>query len=168
MILDFSGIGRETEALESKGRGRRCVGGRNRGMVRTERTVADRGVAAVADNACTAATPPHRCAVGQSSMEQRRLYLVDWAEAVAGPPEFDAAFFIQSIAVESPSIPRLFSDGIRRLIPGMRRPWKQRFVLRRRFLRTGHGFRNCRPCRGFADLSGDSWSSPWDGRCEGS
>ena len=30
-----------------------------------------------------------------------RLYLLDWAEAVAGPPEFDAAFFIQSIAVES-------------------------------------------------------------------
>jgi Phosphotransferase enzyme family len=30
-----------------------------------------------------------------------RLYLVDCAEAVAGPPELDAAFFIQSIAVES-------------------------------------------------------------------
>src|SRR5262249_3745526 len=30
-----------------------------------------------------------------------RLYLLDWAEAVAGPPELDTAFFIQSIAVES-------------------------------------------------------------------
>ena len=30
-----------------------------------------------------------------------KLYLVDWAEAVAGPPEFDAAAFMQTIAVES-------------------------------------------------------------------
>jgi hypothetical protein len=30
-----------------------------------------------------------------------RLYLLDWAQAVAGPPEFDAAAFIQTIAVES-------------------------------------------------------------------
>ena len=33
--------------------------------------------------------------------QNKKLYLVDWAEAVAGPPEFDAAAFIQTIAVES-------------------------------------------------------------------
>ena len=33
--------------------------------------------------------------------KEKKLYLVDWAEAAAGPPEFDAAELIQTIAVES-------------------------------------------------------------------
>jgi Ser/Thr protein kinase RdoA (MazF antagonist) len=46
-----------------------------------------------------------------------RLYLVDWAEAVAGPPEFDAAFFIQSIAVESPLDPETILEWYREVHP---------------------------------------------------
>ena len=46
-----------------------------------------------------------------------RLYLVDWAEAVAGPPEFDAAFFIQSIAVESPLDPETILAWYREVNP---------------------------------------------------
>src|SRR5262249_61742897 len=46
-----------------------------------------------------------------------RLYLVDWAEAVAGPPEFDAAFFIQSIAVESPLDPETILEWYREVNP---------------------------------------------------
>lgn len=33
--------------------------------------------------------------------KDQRLYLVDWAKVVAGPAEFDLAFFAQSIAAES-------------------------------------------------------------------
>ena len=43
--------------------------------------------------------------------------MVDWAEAVAGPPEFDAAFFIQSIAVESPLDPDTILDWYRQIHP---------------------------------------------------
>lgn len=46
-----------------------------------------------------------------------RLYLVDWAEAVAGPPELDAAFFIQSIAVESPLDPETILEWYRQIHP---------------------------------------------------
>ena len=46
-----------------------------------------------------------------------RLYLVDWAEALAGPPEFDAAFFIQSIAVESPLDPETIFEWYRQVHP---------------------------------------------------
>src|SRR5262249_29636922 len=46
-----------------------------------------------------------------------RLYLVDWAEAVAGPPEFDTAFFIQSIAVESPLDPETILEWYRQIHP---------------------------------------------------
>src|SRR5215472_6363943 len=46
-----------------------------------------------------------------------RLYLVDWAQAIAGPPELDAAFFIQSIAVESPLDPETILGWYREANP---------------------------------------------------
>ena len=46
-----------------------------------------------------------------------RLYLLDWAQAVAGPPELDAAFFIQSIAVESPLDPETILGWYREVNP---------------------------------------------------
>jgi Ser/Thr protein kinase RdoA (MazF antagonist) len=46
-----------------------------------------------------------------------RLYLVDWAQAAAGPPELDAAFFIQSIAVESPLDPETILGWYREVNP---------------------------------------------------
>lgn len=46
-----------------------------------------------------------------------RLYLVDWAQAIAGPPELDAAFFIQSIAVESPLDPEAILGWYREVNP---------------------------------------------------
>jgi hypothetical protein len=45
------------------------------------------------------------------------LYLVYWAQAVAGPPELDAAFFIQSIAVKSPLDPETILGWYREVNP---------------------------------------------------
>jgi Ser/Thr protein kinase RdoA (MazF antagonist) len=46
-----------------------------------------------------------------------RLYLVDWAEAFAGPPEFDAAAFIQTIAVESTFAPETILEWYQEVNP---------------------------------------------------
>jgi Ser/Thr protein kinase RdoA (MazF antagonist) len=49
--------------------------------------------------------------------KDRRLYLVDWAEALAGPPEFDAAAFVQTIAVESTLDPEMILEWYREVNP---------------------------------------------------
>jgi Ser/Thr protein kinase RdoA (MazF antagonist) len=46
-----------------------------------------------------------------------RLYLVDWPEAIAGPPEFDATAFIQTIAVESTLAPETILEWYQEINP---------------------------------------------------
>jgi len=69
----------------------------------------------------TTPVPPQllHCDVRSDNLRWKngRLYLVDWAEAVAGPPEFDAAFFIQSIVVESPLDPETILAWYREVNP---------------------------------------------------
>jgi len=66
-------------------------------------------LSSVASRLLTSPAPPQLLHTDARSDNLRwkkgRLYLVDWAQAVAGPPELDTAFFIQSIAVESPLDP---------------------------------------------------------------
>jgi Ser/Thr protein kinase RdoA (MazF antagonist) len=75
----------------------------------------------VSSTLLTAPAPPQLLHTDARSDNLRwkngRLYLVDWAEAVAGPPELDAAFFIQSIAVESPLDPETILEWYRQIHP---------------------------------------------------
>jgi hypothetical protein len=69
----------------------------------------------------TASAPPQLLHTDARSDNLRwkngRLYLLDWAQAAAGPPEIDAAFFIQSIAVESPFDPETILEWYRQIHP---------------------------------------------------
>lgn len=46
-----------------------------------------------------------------------QLYLFDWAEVIAGAPEFDAVFFAQSIAVESGLVPETILGWYEEIAP---------------------------------------------------
>jgi hypothetical protein len=78
-------------------------------------------LSSVSGRLLTAPAPPQLLHTDARSDNLRwkngRLYLVDWAEAVAGPPEIDAAFFIQSIAVESPLDPETILEWYGRIHP---------------------------------------------------
>ena len=86
-------------------------------MVCTERSHAQISIEQAADDTLTCATPALRCALRRSSMEERATVFGRLAQAVAGPAEFDAAFLIQSIAVESPLDPETILAWYREVNP---------------------------------------------------